>query len=288
MLIRPTLQLLRPANLVTAIADILAGMCIVSFQWSGFSYIYLMIASVSLYAGGVVLNDYFDREIDAKERPERPIPSGKVSKEFALLSGTILLLIGVSFSFLYSWKSFLVSLLICFFVILYDCYAKHHFVFGPLVMGVCRGLNLLLGMTSVSQIPELGFYLFILPVIYIAGITLVSQNEVLGGGKSKFIIAIVFFGFVFTVQLFLSYLNGNLLITSPFVLIHSFLLFPPLFKTIQNPIPEHVRKTVKMGVLSLIVLNVSFAACFGMAFVAIIIFALLPMSLGLARGFAVT
>lgn len=58
-----------------------------------------MIASVSLYAGGVVLNDYFDREIDAKERPERPIPSGKVSKEFALLMGTILLLIGVSFSF---------------------------------------------------------------------------------------------------------------------------------------------------------------------------------------------
>ncbi|TGL75644.1 UbiA-like protein EboC [Leptospira jelokensis] len=288
MLIRPTLQLLRPANLVTAVADILAGMCIVSFHWNGFSYLYLIGASVSLYAGGVVFNDYFDRKIDAKERPERPIPSGNVSKEFAFLLGTTLLMIGVAFAFLYSCTSFFVSLLICFFVLLYNYYAKHHIVFGPLVMGFCRGLNLVFGMTSVSEIPELSFYLSILPIVYIAAITLVSQNEVLGGGKSKLRIASFLFGGVFFVQIFLSFLNGNLLTTLPFVLFHISLLFPPLLKSMQEPSPEQIRKTVKMGVLTLIVLNVSFAASFGNLVVAILILALLPISLGIAKGFAVT
>ncbi|MEM6507736.1 MAG: UbiA family prenyltransferase [Planctomycetota bacterium] len=41
--------------------------------------LFLMLMISLLYCGGMVLNDYWDREIDAKERPGRPIPSGRVS-----------------------------------------------------------------------------------------------------------------------------------------------------------------------------------------------------------------
>lgn len=288
MILKATLQLLRPANLVTAAADILAGMCIVNYAWDDLSFLYLVFASVCLYAGGVVLNDYFDRDIDAKERPERPIPSGAVSKQMALILGVTFLLFGVFLAYFYHWNSFLVSIGICFFVLLYDQYAKHHFLLGPLVMGICRGLNLILGMTVVIPIPEPFIFYALLPVVYIAAITLISQNEVLGGGKSKFIFALILFGIVLGIQLFVAYQKGYFFLTIPFVSLHSILLFPPLFFAIRNPLPMNIRKAVKMGVLTLIVLNVSFAASFGMGLVAIIILSLLPISLGLSKVFAVT
>src|SRR3954452_3127979 len=39
----------------------------------------LVAASSCLYLAGMALNDYADREVDALERPGRPIPSGRVS-----------------------------------------------------------------------------------------------------------------------------------------------------------------------------------------------------------------
>ncbi|MBC7643367.1 MAG: polyprenyltransferase, partial [Flavobacterium sp.] len=67
------LQLMRPANLVTAIADILAGLSLAKFIFSTDilsiqTIILLCIATVGLYGGGVVFNDVFDADLDAIER----------------------------------------------------------------------------------------------------------------------------------------------------------------------------------------------------------------------------
>ena len=81
MKVKALLSLTRPANLVTAIADVLAGMAI-----AGYFRVYdpapapvgwLALATVGLYGGGVVFNDVFDAELDAVERPERPIGHGR-------------------------------------------------------------------------------------------------------------------------------------------------------------------------------------------------------------------
>ena len=72
------LRLTRPANIVTAIADILAGVAISGFLRDGHDYtpvLWLVLSTVGLYGGGVVFNDVFDAKLDAVERPERPIPS---------------------------------------------------------------------------------------------------------------------------------------------------------------------------------------------------------------------
>src|SRR4051794_10139688 len=74
---RAYLALLRPANVVTALADVLAGAAVAGEPWSA-SLPWLLASTACLYAGGVVLNDVADRTIDAAERPERPIPSGAV------------------------------------------------------------------------------------------------------------------------------------------------------------------------------------------------------------------
>ncbi|MGB3292783.1 MAG: hypothetical protein WBB01_07355, partial [Phormidesmis sp.] len=77
--IRAYLQLMRPANVVTAWADILAGYAaglgvgVIAFPST--TLVWLLLATTGLYAGGVVFNDVFDAELDTVERPERPIPS---------------------------------------------------------------------------------------------------------------------------------------------------------------------------------------------------------------------
>eukprot|EP01041_Mallomonas_annulata_P029156 gene29156-51100_t len=76
------LQLTRPANIITAIADILAGVTIATFSFSiedinPTKVVFLCLSTIGLYGGGIVFNDIFDLELDKIERPERVIPSGK-------------------------------------------------------------------------------------------------------------------------------------------------------------------------------------------------------------------
>lgn len=77
--------MMRPANIVTSVADILAGIAVSGFLMEvtlSFDFIYpmilLCIATIGLYGGGVVFNDVFDASLDKVERPERPIPKGVV------------------------------------------------------------------------------------------------------------------------------------------------------------------------------------------------------------------
>ncbi|MBM9546975.1 UbiA-like protein EboC [Leptospira sp. 201903074] len=282
------LTLLRPANLITAIADIFAGMAIVGFLWNGFTPIFLILSTLCLYGGGVVLNDYFDSSIDRIERPERPIPSGKVSPRSALAFGSFLLGLGLIFAFLYQIQSGWIAASITILVLTYNRFAKHNSIFGPIVMGMCRGGNLILGMSlaTVIQLDQLS--LAILPVLYIAAITMISRGEVHGGKKEPLVFAGILYLTVFVLQLSISYHLGNFFLTLPFVLFHSGVILPPLFFAFQKPIGPLIGKAVKMGVISLIILNASFAASFGFIFISIFILCLLPLSLVLAKYFSVT
>ena len=137
--------LMRPANVVTAMADVLAGAAAAGTT-GGLPG--LLLSTAALYAGGVVLNDVFDAKLDARERPERPIPSGRVSRGGAAALGGGLLALGVLLAGLVSHASFLVAAAVAAMVLLYDAWAKHHLLAGPLAMGACRGLNLLLGLSA--------------------------------------------------------------------------------------------------------------------------------------------
>ena len=91
---RGYLELVRPANVATALADVLAGYAVAGLGNTR-ALGWLLFSTACLYAGGVVLNDVFDRDIDRLERPERPIPSGRVSVAAAAGLGLGLLALGI-------------------------------------------------------------------------------------------------------------------------------------------------------------------------------------------------
>ncbi len=281
-------QLMRPANMVTAISDIIAGLCIAGYTFNDLAPTALVLSTLGLYGGGVVMNDVFDAKLDAIERPERPIPSGKVPLLAARTLGFTLLTFGILAAATSSFQSGVIALSIALLTVLYNRFAKHHAFFGPVVMGMCRGGNLILGMSLFPESFAKWGWIALIPIVYIGAITMISQDEVHGGKQKTLLYASIFFIIVLSVQLGVSNITGNLLLTIPFVLLHAWLIGRPLYNAYQNPIGPLIGKAVKAGVITLIVMNASWCMAFGLWPIAVLTILLLPISFLLAKAFAVT
>ena len=180
------LRLLRAPNHATAVADVLAGYLIVTharaIEWPPAPLWWALAASLGFYGAGMVLNDVFDAAIDREERPERPLPSGRIALRTAAAAGTLLLTLAslaacaAAFTARSPWPA-LVGALLTAAVWIYDRRAKSTGL-GPAVMGSCRALNWLLGMTAAGGPQE--SHQWLLPVgmgVYVMGITLYARDE---------------------------------------------------------------------------------------------------------------
>lgn len=285
--------MMRPANIVTSVADILAGIAISGILSTGFpipwlSIILLAASTACLYGGGIVFNDVFDADLDKIERPERAIPSGIISLRNATLLGGLLLFAGIAFAALNSLTSGLLALLVAVFALLYNKFGKHHSFFGPLNMGLCRGFNLLLGLSVLPEMLWSHYYLAIVPVIYIFSITMTSRGEVHGGhAKNLYVAAFLYAIVIFAIGYF-AFVNNRLAWSLLFLVPFAFMIFRPLIKAIKEPVGKNIGGAVKAGVISLILMDAAWAVTFDALILAFIIAALLPLSIWLSKLFAVT
>ena len=196
------LQLVRLPNVFTAIADVAMGFFVthavsdVSSLDAGqlVTFGLLIAASASLYLGGMALNDVFDVEIDRAERSDRPIPSGRVSLSGARGLGFGLLAAGVFIAVVLSvteqdYRPALVAAGLAVAVFAYDAAVKRT-PLGPLGMGLCRFLNVLLGM-SLSPMPwESWHYLIAAGIgVYIVGVTWFARTEARPSNRLPLILA---------------------------------------------------------------------------------------------------
>lgn len=294
------LQLTRPANVVTAIADIWAGLAVAGawtyiITWgSGSNELFLnlgwlSLGTIGLYAGGVAFNDVFDADLDAVERPERPIPSGRASKAGAAWMSFILLIVGVVAAAQVNLISAGIALGVAILAVAYDYWGKHQNYLGPINMGLCRSGNLLLGISVIPELLSTFWPLGLIPLIFVAAITMISRGEVHGknrnalcGGLTMYLIVIFMIG---AIPIMHSTPFWEVL---PFLALLSYMIFPPLIKAIRSQDPKLIGKSVKAAVISLIIVNASIAAAFAGWKIGIIVLLLLPISLWLAKKFAVT
>lgn len=287
------LRLLRPANVVTAITDVLAGVAIsgylLSIGWeTPLPIILLCISTIGLYSGGIIFNDVFDAKLDSVERPERPIPSGLISVTEATIFGLVCFLIGIVSAYFVSTVSFLLSIAIAVACLVYNKWAKHNAVLGPVNMGLCRGLNLLLGVSIVSGAVEQWWFLALVPIIYIASITMISRGEIHGGSKRMLYFGALLYVVVIACVIYFAITMGDVRIALLFVIPFAWMIFTPLFKAIQNPIGPNIGKAVKSGVIALILMNAAWVSVFADWKTALAVVFLLPLSILLSKAFAVT
>jgi 4-hydroxybenzoate polyprenyltransferase len=199
-ILRAYLQLLRLPNIFMAMADIvmgfllthrLAGLGAGLGTWAslgelvrrhGIDLGLLLATSAALYAAGVILNDVFDYDDDLRERPGRPLPSGRISLRRARLLGWQCLMSGLMFGWLATiatnnFRCGLVATLLAVSIVLYDSGLRRTRL-GPLAMGSCRMLNVLLGMSALAGPWELHHWLVAASVgLYIVGLTWFSRQE---------------------------------------------------------------------------------------------------------------
>ncbi|MCH2115249.1 MAG: UbiA family prenyltransferase [Pirellulales bacterium] len=145
-------QLMRLANVFTAMADVWMGFILVvgSLQPVLLS-LGLTMCSCLLYTAGMVLNDVMDISVDSVQRPERPLPSGRVSLHFAAVLGWSLLGAGVLAGFGMSVLSRnaapgLIAWALSVMIVAYNSWLKNTWC-GPFAMAACRAANVLLGMS---------------------------------------------------------------------------------------------------------------------------------------------
>jgi UbiA prenyltransferase family len=171
-------SLVRAPAALTVPGDTLAGAAAAGQRLRG-RRLLLPLASVCLYWAGMALNDYADRRVDAVERPERPLPSGRVrpAEAFAVAAG--LTGAGVALARLGGGRpAARVAMLLAGAVWAYDLMLKRG-PLGPVAMGACRGLDVLLGAGGASDVRAA------LPAAaslaaHTAGVTALARGEVHG------------------------------------------------------------------------------------------------------------
>ena len=294
---RAYLELVRLPNLFTAPGDVLAGYLVVKagthMSWS--HLVLLMAASVCLYAAGVVLNDYFDRDVDAVERPERPIPSGRIRERDALKLGALLLGAGCVLAAGAGVPSLLVAVLLAGCIVLYDARGKRIEYVGSLNMGACRFLNVMLGASGAASLYAETWLRSSLPValivlLYISAVTLLATGEVWGGNR---VISSLVFGALVVVIAGVVWLGVSDKLAEP---IYAY-LFLALFaaatlrvvgRVVGSPTAPNIRTAIRTCVLSLILLDAAIAAGAGGLACGVGIAILLLPALYAARLYAVT
>jgi 4-hydroxybenzoate polyprenyltransferase len=292
---------MRPANIITAMADIMAGFAAsgaVSLLIEGnhrfnnlysLQLLYLLMSTIGLYGGGVIFNDVFDASLDAVERPERPIPSGRASITGAAVLGSLLLLLGIVTASMVSITSAGIAAVIALLALLYDKFGKHHWLLGPINMGACRGGNLLLGVSVLPEAVTELWFIGLIPVIYITAITTISRGEVHGGNRRALFLAFALYSIVIGGIVALCAIGDFPLWQGLiFVALFAYLIFPSLFHALQDQQPKNIGKAVKSGILALIVMDAAIAASFAGWLFGLLVLSLLPLSRFLAKRFAVT
>jgi hypothetical protein len=297
--LRQYLTLFRLPNVFTAPSNILAGYYAVvePASASGLHLAILIICSILLYLSGIVLNDYFDIEVDRRERPLRPLPAGTVSKRKVLLIGIVFIIAANFISLLVSTSTFIIAAILSGTIVSYD-YRMKYSVYGPGMMGAARALNVMLGSSPIflttvlninnsARIAVVTVSLF----VFVFAISRLSRKEIdetdkLRTAKGSFlmIFAVLAINIVSgLVGVFLKDLFANLALFAIIMII----TFKPLLQ--RQPLSsKDIQRTIKTMVLSIIVLDSAFVSgSAGTAYGLVTLMLIMPAII-LSRKFYVT
>ncbi len=171
------LALARISNSPTVVSNTLAGGALAGTLWPNGKLGLIAIAMVLFYTAGMYLNDLMDYAVDCRERPERPLPAGIVSRSAAV--AVALTLFGCGSLLLWSVgpHPFLSGLVLIVLIICYDRWHKSN-PLSPLLMALCR---LMVYITAFLTFSVQSLSTLLIPgsllVLYVIGLTYIAKTE---------------------------------------------------------------------------------------------------------------
>jgi 4-hydroxybenzoate polyprenyltransferase len=284
-------ELVRLPNVFTALADICLGaLAARALPEHWLPFLLLLLSSACLYCGGMVWNDYFDLEQDRRERPFRPLPSGRMTPAQAARLGVLLLAAGVGFAAGadlrpegFRGTSFFLALSLVVAILCYDSWLKRTWA-GPVGMGLCRLLNVLLGLSVVPDwVGGWGVYLAVVVGLYIVGVTWFARTEASVSNQTELGLAAGVMLAALLLTLALPVLGEQAesprrpSVLFPYLLVgFGFTVGIPICNAIAAPEPKRVQTAVKRCVLGLIALDAILATALAGTVGLLLLLLLLP------------
>ena len=177
---RAWLSMARVSNTPTTVSDVVAGAVLVVAAPAAGTVAVVAVAMALFYTAGMILNDVLDEAIDRVKRPERPLPSGRVSRRAAILAVAGLLAVGELLLALEGLEPALAGLALIALIVLYDAWHKGN-ALSPVLMGGCRALvYVVAGLAVAGAVNAELWGAAALLLVYVVGLTQVAKAE--GGG----------------------------------------------------------------------------------------------------------
>jgi 4-hydroxybenzoate polyprenyltransferase len=255
-LLRTLLSLVRIPTVFSSMSNAYAGWFIAGGAGIRPALLLGIAAAALFIMAGMALNDVADAEVDARERPSRPIPSGAISRGGAWALSLVLMAAGLVLLRLANPLSLVVGVLLCLSIFAYNFLLKSTFL-GPAAMGLCRLLNLLTGMSLAWTGLSDGLYLadsalwaLISLWAYITLVTFLARDEVQGNARWKarlFLMGITAWFMAWSAALWLVLAPGRSLVAAAMALVwlaHVLFLMGPLRGLSRDPSPRNTGRTV--------------------------------------------
>lgn len=179
--LRSVAELARVSNLPTCISNVLVG-CAAGAGRENLTWPPVMTVMVSVclfYMGGMILNDVMDAQSDLLERPDRPVPSGRISRPIAMILAVAALVGALTVLLIRLPHAVLLAVGLAVMIVLYDLLHKR-WAGAVMLMGACRGLVYLTAAVAVGGAfgaakPVLLFAAAM--ILYTIGLSLVARKE---------------------------------------------------------------------------------------------------------------
>ena len=291
-------RLLRLSNGPTAVADVWMGYAVAAGELTPASPIVLMtFASLGFYHGGMALNDAMDAERDAVDQRGRPIELGHLKESMAFSVATALLFGGASLAFVSAGaQSLVIAVPLLAAIAAYNSRYKRTAI-GPLLMGLCRFLNVQLGAfaavaakvdCSLPPKPRwtpvdltLGFYAAVVIGVYIAGVTWFARDEATESKRVWLASATLVAAAALVLAAVATPYSEP---ARPFTwAIVALIATRGMVAAILQPTPKNIGRGVGIAIQGLVVIDATLAALYAGPVAGLAILALLPVTMLLAR-----
>jgi hypothetical protein len=279
------LRLGRVSNVPTVWTNVAAGVALSGAAFPLGIFAGLVVALSLFYIGGMYLNDAFDREIDARERPERPIPSGIVSPGavfavgFGLMAAGWLMLVAIGYGpdDGTAWRAPLAGALLGTAIVVYDLWHKANPI-SPLIMGLCRLLVYVTAAVAVAPFISADVALAAAVALsYLIGLTYAAKQENLGRITNAWPLAFLAIAVVYALWAATTGLPGQLA-AAAFI---AWLAYSMFF--LLKPDRVNVPRAVVSLIAGLCLLDAVFIAAAGHAWLALLAACAFLLTLALQR-----